>query len=107
MPFFPAEEDWTLATASRPSRIPLEERFPAAYAVNSLPTLGSRKAQRGKGPNPNKIPLPDKNRYGTKEPGELANDGEGIPEWLRKPIESGSKSGNTHSDVTQQPEGWI
>ena len=107
MPFFPAEEDWTLATASRPSRIPLKEHFPAAYAVNSLPTLGSRKAQRRKGPNPNKIPLPDKNRYGTKEPGELANDGEGIPEWLRKPIESGSKSGNTHGDVTQQPEGWI
>lgn len=35
MLFFPVEQDWTLVT--RPSRIPLGDRFPATYAVNSLP----------------------------------------------------------------------
>ena len=40
MPFFLAEQDWTLAV--RPSRIPLEERFPATYAINSLLVYGRR-----------------------------------------------------------------
>jgi hypothetical protein len=35
MVYFPTEQEWTLTT--RPSRIPLEERFPQRYAVNSLP----------------------------------------------------------------------
>lgn len=35
MVYFPTDQDWTLA--SRPSRIPVEDRFPAKYAVNSLP----------------------------------------------------------------------
>ena len=40
MPFFPTEHDWTLTV--RPHRIPLDERFPGKYLVNSLPTSGSR-----------------------------------------------------------------
>jgi len=36
MPFYLAEQDWTLL--SRPSRVPIEEHFLAAYEVNSLPT---------------------------------------------------------------------
>ena len=36
MVYFPTEHNWTLAT--RPSRIPLEDRFPKHLAVNSLPT---------------------------------------------------------------------
>lgn len=36
MVYFPTEHDWTLAT--RPSKIPLEDRFPKHLAVNSLPT---------------------------------------------------------------------
>jgi hypothetical protein len=34
MPYYPMELDWTLNT--RPEQIPLEERFPKKYAVNSL-----------------------------------------------------------------------
>ena len=47
MPFYPAEQDWTLS--SRPSRVPIEERFPAAYKVNSLPVSNMCKVQHGKG----------------------------------------------------------
>ena len=42
MPFFPTDQDWTLV--SRPSRIPLEERFPTAYAVQSLPYAAAKPA---------------------------------------------------------------
>ena len=114
MPFFPAEQDWTLA--SRPNKIPLDERFPAAYAVNSLPVLGNRNAQRRKGPNragkssqsnPNLIPVPAKNRFGDKEPGELACDEEGIPDWMREPIEGELEYENTDGDVIQRSNPWI
>ena len=40
MPYFPSDQDWTMVV--RPDRIPLEERFPAKYAVNSLPLAGNR-----------------------------------------------------------------
>ena len=112
MPFFPTEQDWTLALDHRPSRIPLEERFPAKYAVNSIPILDPKTRQRKKGPskvgkpapnNPNLIPVPEKNRYGHKEPGELADDGEGIPLWLREPMPT---IGNTEGDVAQQAQPW-
>ena len=113
MPFFPAEQDWTLALDHRPSRIPLDERFPAKFAVNSLPVLDPKARQRRKGPssagkptsnNPNLIPVPERNRYGIKEPGELANDGEGFPGWMREPL---PERGNTEGDVTQQSNPWI
>ena len=112
MPFFPTEQDWTLACDHRPSRIPLEERFPAKFAVNSLPVLGQRLRQHRKGPNnagkhmsnnPNLIPVPEKIRYGTKEPGELADVEEGIPDWMREPI---PERGHAEGDVIQQSESW-
>ena len=114
MPFFPAEQDWMLA--SRPNKIPYEERFPASYAVNSLPVLQSRNTQRRKGPNrggkspqgnPNLIPVPAKNRYGDKEPGELAGDKEGIPQWMREPIDGDLEYENTDGDVIQSSSSWI
>ena len=40
MPYYPTEHDWTLT--ARPHRIPLDERFPGRYAVNSLPITGQR-----------------------------------------------------------------
>jgi len=40
MPFYPTEHNWMLT--ARPHRIPLDERFPGRYAVNSLPTSGTR-----------------------------------------------------------------
>ena len=109
MPFFPAEQDWTYVT--RPNRIPMCDRFPAAYAVNSIPVAGPRTTQRRKGPapqgkpssgNPNLIPVPPKNRYGAREPGELADDAEGIPEWIREllpPLEQE----NANGEVNTQP----
>ena len=113
MPFFPAEQDWTLALDHRPSRIPLDERFPAKYAVNSLPILDPKAKQRRKGQNnvgkptpnnPNLIPVPEKNRYANKEPGELADDEEGIPVQFREPL---PMIGNSEGDVTQQTPTWI
>jgi len=48
MPFFPTEHDWTLT--ARPYRIPLDERFPGVYTVNSLPTLGGNHPPKGSRP---------------------------------------------------------
>ena len=47
LPFFPTDENWTLTT--RPDRIPLENRFPQRFAVNSLPTANANKRQRPQG----------------------------------------------------------
>lgn len=116
MPFFPAEQDWTLVT--RPAKVPYADRFPAKYAVNSLPAAVVRSDTRRKGAapatqthqgNPNLIPISANSRYGPKEPGELADDAEGIPEWMREPIEptvTHAESGHGNGDVTQQPSGW-
>ena len=50
MPFFPAEQDWTLSI--RPPRIPISECFPTTYVVNSLPINGKRNfVPRRRGPN--------------------------------------------------------
>ena len=87
MLFYPAEQDWTLS--SRPSRVPLEERFPKAYVVNSLPMSNLRKAQQRKGQScgenplqqyPNNIQLPERNRYNTREAGKLLDDEDRIPQ---------------------------
>ena len=113
MPFFPAEQDWMLA--SQPNRVPIVEHFLATYAVNSLPVLENRHAQHRKGPkctgkspqdNPNLILVPVKNKYGDKEPGELADDEEGIPEWAHKPIDQELEYKNTDGDVTQCFNSW-
>jgi len=114
MPFYPAEQDWTLL--SRPSRVPLEERFPAAYAVNSLPTSNLHNAQHRKGPNrrgsplqhyPNNICILEINRYGAREEGQCPEEEGEIPEWMRKPIGPRLNMTNTDSDVTQQNPLWI
>jgi len=114
MPFYPAEQDWTLS--SRPSRVPIEECFPAAYKVNSLPTSNMHKAQHRKGQswggnppqqNPNNIRIPERNRYDTREAGELLDDKDGIPQWMCKPISSSLIIENTDGDVTQQNPLWI
>lgn len=116
MPFFPLEQDWTLALASRPSRIPIKEWFPATYTVNSLLALGGRKTQCSKGPytqgkhmqtGSNNILIPGINRYGTREPGELAEDGEGIPEWLWEPINSDLMQEIANGNVTNQSKTYI
>jgi hypothetical protein len=96
MPFFPTDQDWTLVT--RPSRIPMEERFPASYAVNSLPyatakpsgATSQRKVMpshvaKGQRVNPNRIPLPAKTIHTPKEAGELT-DQEGTSNWQREPV---------------------
>ena len=90
MPFFLAEQDWMLATAARPSRVPLNKCFPATYMVNSLLSLGRRKTQCRKGPGPwgkplqtgpNSIPITANNRYGTRSTGEAKKDDAAMPEW--------------------------
>jgi len=114
MPFYPAEQDWILS--SRPNRVPLEERFPATFAVNSLLTSNMRKVQRRKGPshggnpmqqNPNSIRIPKRNRYNTREAGELLDGKTEIPQWMCKPIGSSLNVLNTDGDVTQQNPLWI
>ena len=82
MVYYPTDQDWTLTM--RPQRIPLVERFPQQYAVNSLQTQGrinkrpieeqrnTRRSTKGKQKeNPNLIPL-----AGIREEGELPENGE-------------------------------
>lgn len=116
MPFFPSDQDWTLV--SRPKRIPLNERFPAPFAVNSLPTTGMRTAgpaqhrktgvNRGtKAPreNPNLIPLPAKSKHTSKEAGELT-DQEGEPSWMREPVWSTTQYFNSNGEFICNSDGW-
>jgi hypothetical protein len=42
MPYYPTEQEWTLTV--RPNRIPLDERYPQRFAVNSLPNTDNRKS---------------------------------------------------------------
>ena len=41
MPYFPSEQDWSLIT--RPHRMPLADKFPAKFAVNSLPYTDNKR----------------------------------------------------------------
>jgi hypothetical protein len=123
MPYFPTEQDWTFAV--RPNRIPLEERFPAKFAVNNLPiggaknsnartraprkpdqtlpprpdqTHANRQTGRQETGNPNLIPLPvkGKNRIGgTGEPSET-DDSEGWMQDIDGPTTFDKNNGWTH-----------
>ncbi len=118
MPFYPTEQDWTLV--SRPIRIPLEERFPAAYAVNSLPYSTAKppggppqrraaaiRAAKVPRDNPNNIPLPSKNDRTQKEAGEITDQvQEGDPSWLREPAAPTHQFFNKKGEPIEKPEGW-
>ena len=114
MLFFPAEQEWTLVT--RPSRVPFAEHFPDKFTANSLPLAIARSNNRRKGnapaglpwaSNPNRIPLPtSSSKYNAREPGELVDDGEGIPEWACESLYIDSEPRNNNGDVTQQPPVW-
>ncbi len=64
MVYFPTEEEWTLTT--RPDRIPVEERFPQHFAVNSLPVTVKRATNKGK-KAANAKPKPARNMQGKKQ----------------------------------------
>ena len=116
MPFFLAEQDWTLALASRPNRIPLDKRFPESYAVNCLPSLGNRKTQGGKGPGnwgkpsqtgSNSILIVGNNRYSARDTGGPEKDVADQPEWAQEPIDSDPMMEITDGDVTFKIKPWI
>jgi len=95
MPYFPTENDWTLET--RPNKIPLDERFPSRYAVNSLATASNKHpglaprpprrkqkhgpADMGPNTNPNLIPLPHRREEGVlpNDEGPFFEEGDGVP----------------------------
>jgi hypothetical protein len=52
MVYFPTDEAWTLTT--RPDRIPIEERFPQRFAVNSIPVTIKKPHARNKRTMPTK-----------------------------------------------------
>ena len=95
--FYPTDQDWSLTL--RPQRIPLEERFPQRFAVNSLHHEGrsnvrfpeeqreARRRAKGKQKeNPNLIPVPR-----VREEGEILTNGEeeqcfddpGFTDWCK------------------------
>lgn len=122
LPYFPTEHDWTLT--ARPERIPIDERFPGKYAVNSLPIAGHKhpgqapkdmrrkqgqNMQKGHGrrgvaeksdrENPNLIPI---NRC--RETGELPADED---TWEPEPECTPSELENTDEAYTRKlVSGW-
>jgi hypothetical protein len=60
MVYFPTDQDWTLT--SKPERVPLEDRFPARFAVNSLPVATNRRHPK---PKPT-VRLPPNNQPGAR-----------------------------------------
>jgi hypothetical protein len=124
MPYFPTGEDWTLAV--RPNRIPIPDRFPAKYAVNSLPLRGrspqqagrrrqgASKAGKSNQANPNCIPIPasapasqSRVRGSTAAQPPLAvGTGE---DWAAEPPESSTSYNTVHNtDETylRDAPGW-
>jgi len=111
MPYFPTEHNWTLTV--RPSSIPLEDRFPARFTVNALPTMGGwqqvpRTCQQHRGQrgntrgrnghdNPNRIQIPPVRE---REEGELPVGGVG---WYMN-----TNAGEFNMDETTpyNPSGW-
>ncbi len=116
MPYFPTEHDWTLTV--RPNSMPLEDRFPAKYTVNALPSMGgwqqvSKPHQQRKGQkrgtmdqngreNPNLIPIPS-NR--AREAGELMDGGDDRW-WQAEPSDSATGVEITDETSPQDPSGW-
>jgi len=96
MPYYPSDQDWSWV--ARPLRVPIDERFPQRFAVNSLPTTGQHSKQlngelhhqigqsnpgqrpraasnQAKGKqkaNPNRIPVPVPRAH-YREEGEIAS----------------------------------
>ena len=111
MPYFPTEQDWTLTV--RPNSIPLEDRYPARFAVNALPTSGGGWQQvprtcqrRGQGhnmkdrngrENPNRIQIPPSH---AREEGELPDGG---ARWYTD-VNAGDL--NTDGTAPYNPPGW-
>jgi hypothetical protein len=54
MVYFPTDEGWTLTT--RPDRIPLEERFPQRFVVNSIQTTNKKNTTTTSRERPTKRP---------------------------------------------------
>jgi len=118
MLFFPTEQDWMLV--SRPIRIPLEERFLAAYAVNSLPYSTAKPpggppqhraaancAVKAPRDNPNKILLPSKIDRMQKEAGKIMDQvQEGDPSWLYEPAAPTHQVYNKKGEPIDKVEGW-
>jgi hypothetical protein len=87
MPYYPTEKEWTHIT--RPERVPLEERFPKKYAVNSLPFA----ANRHPGLPPRNTWKRGKNaKGGEKGGGEAAELEQGNPN--RIPLNGGREEGD-------------
>ena len=111
MPYFPTEQDWTLMV--RPNSIPLEDRYPARFAVNTLPASGGGWQQvprthqrRGQGHNTkdrngrenlNRIQIPPSH---TREEGELPDGG---ARWYTD-VNAGDL--NTDGTAPYNPPGW-
>jgi hypothetical protein len=116
MPYFPTESEW--AHITRPARVPLDERFPKKYAVNSLPFAANRHPglppkntrRRGKGAksrtkdrggaampeqgNPNLIPL-----NGGWEAGDLL-----AANMEERADPNGDESDNENTDKAAPPD---
>ena len=84
MPYFPTEHDWTLTV--RPERIPLDERFPGKYAINSLPSTGNRNLVQASRPKVMQPPKGPAQRRGL--PGKFNQEN---PNLI--PIEQGREEG--------------
>jgi len=112
MLYYPTAHDWSLMVC--PSSIPMWDRFPAKYAINSLPTMGNRqqaprlcqiykgqnhrKAGRNGHENPNSIQIQIPHNH----PREEGKPPRGIEPWLMEP----TGADNTVKTNPHNPPGW-
>jgi len=112
MLYYPTTHDWSLMV--RPSSLPLWERFPAKYAVNTLPIAGSRQQpprlhqmhkgqnrrmmDRSRHENPNMIQIPHNHPRKEGEPPG------GVELWLMEP---NTRVDNTDKTSPYNPPGWL
>ena len=112
MLYYPTAHDWSLMV--RPSSIPMWDRFPAKYAVNSLPNMGDRqqaprphqthkgqnrgKAGRNGRENPNNIQI----QIPRNRPREEGEPPGGVEPWLMEP----TGVDNTVETDPHNPPGW-
>jgi hypothetical protein len=74
MPYYPSDQDWTMVV--RPDRIPIAERFPAKFVVNSLPSTGNRHPSTATRPpkrKPNQSTQGRASKYGIADKANSAN----------------------------------
>jgi hypothetical protein len=111
LPFFPTDEEWT--HTPRPDRIPMNDRFPQRYAVNSLPTATATKRSQQQNHTRNKDKRQGKQPATSKRTTQDGGDNNHIEKYFTRsqPLASTSSIGKKVDvllglDYTEETESY-